>query len=85
MFETGKKPEDIVKEKGLVQITDESAIRDLVISVINENEQSVQDFINGKDKAVGFLVGQIMKKTAGQANPKVTNQILIRLLKERAQ
>lgn len=69
LIEKGGDPEKIVKEKGLVQISDEGAILKLVIETLDENEQSVIDFKNGKDKAIGFLVGQIMKKTKGQANP----------------
>ena len=83
MFETGDAPAKIVESKGLVQITDESAIRDLVISVINENEQSVQDFINGKDKAVGFIVGQTMKASKGKANPGIVNKLIMEELNKR--
>ena len=83
MFETGKEPAKIVEEKGLVQITDESAIREIVISVINENEQSVQDFLNGKDKAVGFIVGQVMKASRGKANPGVVNKLIMEELNKR--
>ncbi len=83
MFETGDAPAKIVEAQGLVQITDESAIRDLVISVINENEQSVQDFINGKDKAVGFIVGQTMKASKGKANPGIVNKLIMEELNKR--
>lgn len=83
MFETGKEPAKIVEEKGLVQITDEGAIKDMVISVINENEQSVQDFLNGKDKAVGFIVGQVMKASKGKANPGVVNKLIMEELNKR--
>ena len=83
MFETGKEPAKIVEEKGLVQITDESAIREMVISVINDNEQSVQDFLNGKDKAVGFIVGQVMKASRGKANPGVVNKLIMEELNKR--
>ena len=83
MFESGDTPAKIVEEKGLVQITDESAIKDMVISVINENEQSVQDFLNGKDKAVGFIVGQVMKASRGKANPGVVNKLIMEELNKR--
>jgi len=83
MFESGDAPAKIVEEKGLVQITDESAIKDMVISVINENEQSVQDFLNGKDKAVGFIVGQVMKASRGKANPGVVNKLIMEELNKR--
>ena len=81
MFETGKKPEDIVKEKGLVQITDEGAIKEIVIKVIAENPQSVADYKAGKDKAVGFIVGQVMKASKGKANPGIVNKLIMEELK----
>ena len=81
MFETGKKPEDIVKEKGLVQITDENAIKEIVVKVIGENPQSVADYKAGKDKAVGFIVGQVMKASKGKANPGIVNKLIIEELK----
>ena len=83
MYESGDSPAKIVEEKGLVQITDESAIKEMVISVINENEQSVQDFLNGKDKAVGFIVGQVMKASRGKANPGVVNKLIMEELNKR--
>lgn len=76
MFETGKNAEDIVKEKGLIQITDEGAIKEIVIKIINSNPQSVSDYRAGKDKALGFLVGQIMKESKGKANPQTVNKLL---------
>ncbi len=81
MFETGKKPENIVKEKGLVQITDEGAIKEIVLQVIAENPQSVADYKAGKDKAVGFIVGQVMKASKGKANPGIVNKLIIEELK----
>ena len=76
MLETGKGPTSIVKEKGLVQISDEDELEKIVNSVLNENQQSVEDYKNGKDKAFGFLVGQVMKETRGKANPKIVNKLL---------
>lgn len=76
MFESGKNPEEIVKEKGLAQISDTGAILKLVQEVIAANPQSVEDYKSGKGKAIGFLVGQIMKATKGQANPGVVNELL---------
>ena len=81
MFETGKKPEDIVKEKGLVQITDEGAIKEIVVKVISENPQSVADYKAGKDKAIGFIVGQVMKASKGKANPGIVNKLIVEELK----
>lgn len=76
MFNTGKNPEEIVKEKGLVQISDESAIEGMVDEVIAANPQSVEDFKAGKEKAIGFLVGQVMKASKGKANPGIVNKLL---------
>ena len=76
MFSTGKSPEDIVKEKGLVQISDESQLETIAQKVIDNNPKSVQDYKSGKERALGFLVGQIMKETRGKANPQMVNQIL---------
>ena len=68
--------EEIVKAKGLVQISDEGALREIVATTLDANPQSIEDFKNGKDRAIGFLVGQIMKATKGQANPPLVNKIL---------
>ncbi|GMB02140.1 Asp-tRNA(Asn)/Glu-tRNA(Gln) amidotransferase subunit GatB [Pelosinus sp. IPA-1] len=76
MWVSRKAPEVIVKEKGLVQISDTSEIVAIVDSVIAANPQSVADFKAGKDKAIGFLVGQIMKQTKGRANPDMVNNLL---------
>lgn len=76
MFNTGKEPEVIVKEKGLVQISDQSLIEKVVEEVIEANTQSVEDYRGGKDKALGFLVGQVMKLTKGKANPGLVNKML---------
>ena len=83
MLETGKNPKDIVKEKGLIQITDEKAIEEIVEKVLEENEQSIEDYKNGKDRALGFLVGQAMKLSKGKANPKMVNEIMINKLNNR--
>lgn len=80
MFASGKTPEKIVEEKGLVQISDASAIEPIAQKVIDANPKSVEDYHAGKDKAIGFLVGQIMKETKGKANPQMVNEIIIKLL-----
>ena len=80
MWISGKSAQDIVKEKGLVQITDTGALEELVKKVIAANPQSVADYKAGKKKAIGFLVGQIMKETKGRANPGVVNQLLTKNL-----
>jgi len=76
MFNTGKMADVVVKEKGLLQITDESEIAGIVEQVIADNPASVQDYRDGKKKAMGFLVGQVMKATKGKANPQIVNNLL---------
>lgn len=76
MVETGKAPETIVEEKGLVQISDEGALKQMVDEVVANNPQAVEDFKAGKEKAIGALVGQVMKASKGKANPGVVNQLL---------
>lgn len=76
MFETGKKPEVIVKEEGLIQISDEGEIEKIVVEVVNNNEQSVLDYKAGKDRALGFLMGQVMKASKGKANPQLASKLV---------
>lgn len=83
LIEHGGNAEQIVKEKGLVQISDEGALLKIATEIIDSNPQSVEDFKNGKAKAVGFLVGQMMKATKGQANPQMVNKILQEELQKR--
>ncbi|MFD2115744.1 Asp-tRNA(Asn)/Glu-tRNA(Gln) amidotransferase subunit GatB [Paenibacillus yanchengensis] len=80
MLETGKLPQQIVEEQGLVQISDEGALLAIVDTIIAANPQSVEDYKAGKDKAIGFLVGQIMKETKGKANPALVNKLLLERL-----
>ena len=81
MLKTGKTPQALVKELGLEQISDEGAIVKIVEETLAENPQSIIDYKAGKDRALGFLVGQIMKKSRGKAKPEMVNN----LLKERMQ
>jgi len=76
MWTTGKDAETIVQEKGLVQISDEGAIIAVVEAVIAASPQSVADYQAGKERAIGFLVGQVMKQTKGRANPELVNKLL---------
>ncbi|MEW5953583.1 MAG: Asp-tRNA(Asn)/Glu-tRNA(Gln) amidotransferase subunit GatB [Bacillota bacterium] len=76
MFASGQDPEAIVQEKGLVQIADTGELGSLVTNVLAANPKSVADFKAGKEKALGFLVGQIMKETRGKANPQLVNQLI---------
>ncbi|MDP4172317.1 MAG: Asp-tRNA(Asn)/Glu-tRNA(Gln) amidotransferase GatCAB subunit B, partial [Bacillota bacterium] len=82
-IEQGGNAEEIVKAKGLVQISDEGALLKIVTEALDANPQSIEDFKNGKSKAVGFLVGQIMKTTKGQANPQLLNKILLEEIAKR--
>ena len=77
LFENPRDPEDIIKEKGWIQISDESAIKEIVQKIIEANPQSVTDYKGGKDRALGFLVGQAMKETKGKANPQLLNKLFI--------
>ncbi|EQB36972.1 MULTISPECIES: Asp-tRNA(Asn)/Glu-tRNA(Gln) amidotransferase subunit GatB [Virgibacillus] len=83
LVEKGGDPEQIVKDKGLVQISDEGQLREIITGVLDQNEQSIIDYKNGKNKAVGFLVGQVMKATKGQANPPMVNKILLEEIDKR--
>ncbi|MDI6601679.1 MAG: Asp-tRNA(Asn)/Glu-tRNA(Gln) amidotransferase subunit GatB [Thermoanaerobacteraceae bacterium] len=76
MLKTGKNPNDIVEEEGLAQISDEGSLRSTVLKVIENNPKSVEDFLGGKEKAMGFLIGQVMKETKGKANPQMINEIM---------
>ena len=75
-------PEDIIKEKGWIQISDEGAIKEVVMKILEENPQSIVDYKAGKDRALGFLVGQAMKATKGKANPQMLNKMFIDELKK---
>ena len=80
MLETGKDPDKIVEEKGLVQISDEGEIAKVVDEVVANNPKSVEDYRAGKEKALGALVGQVMKATKGKANPAVVNKLILERL-----
>jgi len=80
MFDEDKSPGELVKEHNLVQISDEGAIKDVIVKVLEENPQSVADFKAGKKQAAGFLMGQSMKALKGQGNPQIVNKIIQELL-----
>ena len=75
LFENPKSPNAIIEEKGWIQISDEGAIKEVVVEILKNNPQSVADIKSGKDKALGFLVGQAMKQTKGKANPQMLNKM----------
>lgn len=83
LMKQGKDPEIIIEENHMKQISSPEELTVIINEVLDANEQSIEDYRNGKDRAIGFLVGQIMKKTGGQANPAVTNKLLVTLLKQR--
>lgn len=83
MIESGKEPQKIVEEQGLVQISDEGAIKAIAKQVVDNNPQSVADFKAGKEKAIGFLVGQVMKETKGKANPGLVNKLIQECLSDK--
>ena len=76
MCSKGSTPDEIIKSQGLQQISDDGAIEEIVMTVINENSTQVAAYLSGKDKLFGFFVGQVMKLTGGKANPKSVNAIL---------
>ena len=82
MFETGKDANKIVEDNGMVQMSDEGAIKEIVEKVVENNPKSIEDYKAGKDRALGFLVGQVMKETHGKANPGVVNKLLLEILKK---
>ncbi|MBF0578494.1 Asp-tRNA(Asn)/Glu-tRNA(Gln) amidotransferase subunit GatB [Erysipelotrichaceae bacterium RD49] len=79
----GKKPDDVIQEKGLQQVSDDSTLIAMINQVLDENPKSIEDFKNGKKRAVGFLMGQVMKASKGQANPKKANGLLVQELNKR--
>ncbi|WP_181347899.1 Asp-tRNA(Asn)/Glu-tRNA(Gln) amidotransferase subunit GatB [Thalassobacillus sp. CUG 92003] len=83
LVEHGGDPEKIVKDKGLVQISDEGQLTEIITKILDENPQSIDDYKNGKDRALGFLVGQVMKATKGQANPPMVNKIILEEMDKR--
>ena len=72
----GGDAKQIMEDKGLVQISDEDTLKQYVNEALDNNPQSVEDYKNGKGKAMGYLVGQIMKASKGQANPQIVNKLL---------
>ena len=82
MFQTGADPSHIIKEGGLIQITDESEIEEIVKEVVSKNKKAVEDFQKGKTAVLQYLVGQIMAQSKGKANPQIVEKILRRHLSE---
>jgi aspartyl-tRNA(Asn)/glutamyl-tRNA(Gln) amidotransferase subunit B len=80
MYKTGKTPQAIIAEKGLVQITDEGALAKTIAEVIEKNPTQVEQYRGGREKVFGFFVGQVMKATQGKANPQLINDLLKKML-----
>ena len=76
MYQTGKEPITIVDEKNLKQITDDNAIEKMIEGVLQANPSQVDEYKAGKEKVLGFLVGQVMKASKGKANPETVNKLL---------
>jgi aspartyl-tRNA(Asn)/glutamyl-tRNA(Gln) amidotransferase subunit B len=82
MFQTGKTAAEIIKERGLSQISDTQQLEEIVVEVINSNAQAVADYKGGKKESLKFLVGQVMRATRGRANPALVNELLEKKLEE---
>jgi aspartyl-tRNA(Asn)/glutamyl-tRNA(Gln) amidotransferase subunit B len=82
VFKTGKDADEIIAQRGLGQISDTGQLESTILEVLNSNAQAVADFKSGKEPALKFLVGQVMKATKGRANPAVVNEILKKKLAE---
>ncbi|NLA41426.1 MAG: Asp-tRNA(Asn)/Glu-tRNA(Gln) amidotransferase subunit GatB [Smithella sp.] len=80
MYATGKTPQEIIEEKGLVQITDEGTLAKTIAEIIESNPGQLADYRGGKEKLFGFFVGQVMKATRGKANPQMVNDLLRKML-----
>lgn len=77
ILESDKKIETIMKDEGIENITDDKEIREVIKKIIENNPESVEDYKNGHDRAIKYLMGQVMKETKGKANPKMANDILV--------
>ncbi len=76
MYRSGRDPEKIVRDKGLIQLTDVDEIQRIIQGVLEENAKLVEDYQKGKEQLFGFFVGQVMRATKGKANPKLVNELL---------
>ena len=76
MFDTGKPPSKIIKEEGLSQVSKKEDLHKIIQQIVSTNQQAVEDFRKGKEASFGFIIGQVMRKTQGKANPKVVAELL---------
>ena len=82
MLSNDKTVDEMIKEQGLEQITDEDSISQYVTEVLNEYSDQKDQYLAGKEQVLGFLVGQVMKRSKGKANPRLVNELIIRQIKE---
>ena len=82
MWNNGENAQDIINDEGMKQISNTDELNKIVDNIIKNNYKSVEEYQNGKDKLLGFFVGQVMKETQGKGNPKLINQILKEKLKK---
>jgi aspartyl-tRNA(Asn)/glutamyl-tRNA(Gln) amidotransferase subunit B len=80
IYRTGKPPEEVVREKGMMQVSDEAALLSFIDDVLAKNDAQVDQYKAGKEQVLGFFVGQVMKASAGKANPGKVNELLRRKL-----
>ena len=80
MFQSKESPEKIVEEKDLIQVTDTKEIEIIIEKILNDNQDKVKDYKRGKTKLLSFFVGQAMKESKGKANPKLLNDLLIKMI-----
>ena len=83
MLENPTSPKKLLEESGNSQISDEDFLRKVVVEVLDDNAQSIEDYKNGKDRALGYIVGQVMKKTQGKANPALASKLVLEEIKRR--
>ena len=76
MYKSGKRPVDIVKERGLEQVSDGSEIGGVIDNILSASTKEVEEYRQGKEKLFGFFMGEVMKATRGKANPKMVNELL---------
>ena len=81
MWNNGENAQDIIDKEGMKQISNTDELNKIVDNIIKNNYKSVEEYQNGKEKLLGFFVGQVMKETQGKGNPKLINQILKEKLK----
>ena len=81
MWNNGENAQDIIEKEGMKQISNTDELNKIVDNIIKNNYKSVEEYRNGKDKLLGFFVGQVMKETQGKGNPKIINKLLKEKLK----